>query len=114
MKKFIYGLVLGVALGVGGANLSDDKKDIAIEPARIEIVEKSPSYRASLGSKTLESMLEDGKAAPCFCQHEVPELDRWCEHENLYCDEDAAELCQQRYTEHICRPGIPARLIPTL
>lgn len=113
MKKFIHGVALGIAIGAGAmwaGSSSNEQVDIYTIPV-VHAEQRSPIV-TSIGASGFENLMEQGKAAPCHCVHTRTGLSEWCEHENLYCDEDAAAKCQDRHKNYRCESGITARLKP--
>lgn len=114
VKKFLLGLVLGGVIGFGGANLADNYNDVVIEPIQTVFEEQGPRFQVSVNSDQLEALIQDGRAAPCYCRHVEYGAELWCGHDNLYCDEMAAEQCEKDNQGYRCAAGLSLNFRPDL
>ncbi len=104
MKEGIAALIVAGLLGFGlGKITSVATQPVSITSFAAQTDGQAKIYAARLDKVTYEQLVENGKAAPCFCSKVPTGESLRCEHEEFYCDKNAAEECERRHKGYECK-----------
>ena len=108
-KRFAV-IVVAAFLGFGVGKLtSPSLEPISITTQYMQGEKKETKhYVAMIDKATKDHLIDDGKAASCTCEHPKNGDNKPCEHEELWCNEEAVLECNNRFKEYVCRSRLAA------
>lgn len=108
-KRFAV-ILVAAFLGFGVGKLTSPSFDpVSITTQSLEGEKKvTKHYVAMIDQATNDHLIDDGKAAPCICEHPISRDNKPCEHEELWCNKEAVQECNNRFKEYVCRSRLTA------
>lgn len=107
MKEFIAAVIVAGLLGFGlGKITSESTEPVSVTSFTSQADGQAKTYSSVLDKVTYEQLIEDGKASPCSCSKVPTGENLRCEHEEFYCDENAAEECEKRHKGYECKAAM--------
>lgn len=96
-------MVFGISIGIFD---SDDSPDHYYDDEPVKTLIDNPQIHDS--DKDWKD-LPDSKGTPCNCTHDETKESLSCEHEKLWCDDDAADFCENQigFSDYTCQRVSP-------